>query len=435
MKLFDIAFRNFRNFHEYNIALGNKVTIFIGRNGMGKTNLIEGMVQSLSFIFSKQRDTQQYDFISSTDQGVKSFKTTDPMYINGDYTYPLSIEANGGIIDGDSIISLSWSFEQETNKSGLKDSRFRTAYHAFWDHYNTLERKPVLSFFSDAFPHKDTNISSGMKDKLKSGNPLPPGDGYYQWDKKQSCVNIWKKYFVQQWINNRLVPTPDKEAFVTAINNKLKEFSQPINRLHNALDVIVRELSVDYRDEEATLLITFEDGSIKPFNTLPAGYERIYSIVLDLACRSYLLNRNTNPEGIVFIDEIDLHLHPSLAAEILSRFQRSFPYIQFIVSTHSPMVISNFDQSIGAPNDYKLINLLKNDDGYYNITVDNIYGQDYNSSLVNVMETNLQQKFSDELAEAYQYWKSKDESKARKIAELLLQKYGRDSSIIRALGL
>ena len=51
------------------------------------------------------------------------------------------------------------------------------------------------------------------------------------------------------------------------------------------------------------------------------------------------------------------------------------------------------------------------------------------------METNLQQKFSDELAEAYQYWKSKDESKARKIAELLLQKYGRDSSIIRALGL
>ena len=51
MKLFDIAFRNFRNFHEYNIALGNKVTIFIGRNGMGKTNLIEGMVQSLSFIF------------------------------------------------------------------------------------------------------------------------------------------------------------------------------------------------------------------------------------------------------------------------------------------------------------------------------------------------------------------------------------------------
>ena len=254
-------------------------------------------------------------------------------------------------------------------------------------------------------------------------------------DKKQSCVNIWKKYFVQQWINNRLVPTPDKEAFVTAINNKLKEFSQPINRLHNALDVIVRELSVDYRDEEATLLITFEDGSIKPFNTLPAGYERIYSIVLDLACRSYLLNRNTNPEGIVFIDEIDLHLHPSLAAEILSRFQRSFPYIQFIVSTHSPMVISNFDQSIGALNDYKLINLLKNDDGYYNITVDNIYGQDYNSSLVNIMETNLQQKFSDELAEAYQYWKSKDESKARKIAELLLQKYGRDSSIIQALGL
>ena len=132
MKLKELTFKNFRNFEEYHVALGRKTTVFIGRNGMGKTNLIEGMVQSLSFIFSKQRDTPQYEFIRSTDQGVKTFKTTDPRYVNGDYAYPLSISAVGAIeTEEGGEVPLEWQFEQEAKKSGLKDSKFRAAYHFF----------------------------------------------------------------------------------------------------------------------------------------------------------------------------------------------------------------------------------------------------------------------------------------------------------------
>lgn len=433
MKLFNITLKNFRNFEEYYIALGRKTTIFIGRNGMGKTNLIEGMVQSLSFIFSIPKDTQQYEFIRSTDQSVKSFKTTDPRYVNKNYTYPLALEIKGGIEFNNGTIPLIWSFEQKTKKSGLKTSLYKEAYRFFWEHYNTFEEKPVLAFFSDSFPHKDTNIGKGMKYKLKSGNPLPDCDGYYQWDKEQSCVNIWKKYFVQQWINNRLTPDDEKEKFVNAINSKLHEFSMPISR--NSNESIIRGLSVDYRDEEATLLIVFEDGTTKPFDSLSAGYERIYSMILDLASRSYLLNRNTVPEGIVFIDEIDLHLHPSLAAEILPRLQRSFPRIQFIVTTHSPLVISNFDQSGEDNDDYRLINLLKKDDEYYNRTIDNIYGLDYNSSLVNIMETKPNERYRDELINAYLYWRENDEERAEQISNLLRQKYGNTSAVIRELEL
>lgn len=435
MKLYNITLKNFRNFENYHVALGRKATVFIGRNGMGKTNLIDGMVQSLSFIFSIPKDTQQYEFIRSTDQSVKSFKTTDPRYVDRNYTYPLALEVEGGIESDSDFIPLIWTFEQQTKKSGLKTSMYKEAYHAFWEYYNTLEEKPVLAFFSDSFPHKDTNIGTGMKEKLKSGNPLPDSDGYYQWDKEQSCMNIWKKHFIQQWMNNRLTPDPEKQRFVNAINEKLYVFSLPIYDNTNADDNIVRELSVDYRNDEATLLITFEDGTTKPFDTLPAGYERIYSIILDLTSRSYLLNRDTNPEGIVFIDEVDLHLHPSLAAEVLTRLQCTFPRIQFIVSTHSPMVISNFDQSEGEQGDFRLINLLKNDDGYYNRIINNVYGLDYNSSLVNIMGTRQNEKYKDELIRAYRYWRENDEERAEQIADILRQKYGDTSSIIRELGL
>lgn len=435
MKLLNITFKNFRNFEDYQVDLGRKVTVFIGRNGTGKTSIIDGIVQSLSFIFSKQRNTQQYEFIRSTDQGVKSFQTTDPRYIDGDYCYPLSLDVKGEISSDTVNIPLSWTFEQESKKSGLKDSKFRSAYQTFWEHYNTFEEKPILAFFSDGFPHKDTNISSAMKDKLKSGNPLPASDGYYQWDKEQSCVNIWKMFFVQQWINNKLNPDEEKAAYVAAINEKLHEFSQPVVKDNNSIDNPIEELSVDYRNGEATLLAVLSDGTKKPFDLLPAGYLRMYSMVLDLASRSYLLNKNTNPEGIVLIDEIDLHLHPSLEAEFLTRLERSFPRVQLIVSTHSPVAVSNFDQGNSQNGDYSLISLQRNDEGYYNQIIGNVFGLDYNSSLENVMGTRQQQKFNDELGEAYSYWKAKDQSRAGQIAKLLLQRYGNDHPLIKKLGL
>ncbi len=435
MKLFKIALNNYRNFSNYEVTLGHRTTVFIGRNGMGKTNLMEGMVQALSFVFSIPKDTQQYDFIKSTDQSVRSFKSTDPRYLNRNYSYPVSLELEGGINFDNTFIPLDWSFVQMTKKSGLKTSLYKEAYQIFWEHYNTFGEKPVLAFFSDSFPHKDTNISQSMKDKLKSGNPLPACDGYYQWDKEQSCVNIWKKYFIQQWMNNRLNPDDEKEKFVRAINNKLREFTLPIEEKRNYSDPIITELSVEFRDDQPTLLISFEDGNTKPFETLSAGFERAYSMILDLSSRAYLLNGNTNPEGIVFIDEIDLHLHPSFAAEFLCRLRRSFPRLQFIVSTHSPLVISNFDQSEGNTEDYRLINLLSKDGEYYNRIVKNMYGLDYNSSLTNIMGTPLNDRYKDELINAYLYWRENDEERAALILKQLRDRYGNSNAIIRDLEL
>ena len=79
------------------------------------------------------------------------------------------------------------------------------------------------------------------------------------------------------------------------------------------------------------------------FDRLPAGYKRLYSIVLDLAYRAYLLNRriDVEPTGLVMIDEIDLHLHPSLETEIVKRFTLTFPKLQFIMTSHSPLIVSN----------------------------------------------------------------------------------------------
>lgn len=440
MKLKQITLHNYRNFEQYTLKLGNVATILIGRNGMGKTNLLDAMVQSLSFIFSKQRDTEQYDFINSSSQGVKSFAADDPRYIPKlYYQYPISISALGTFPYSENAastpISEGWEFVQESEKSGLKDSLFRDAYHHFWNYYNTLQEKPVLAYFSDGFPHADNRITKKMREKIESGNPLPPNTGYYQWDSKLNSTEIWKLYYIQEWMNNRMNPNEEKQNFVNTVNCKMREFSSSISEDNRNSEIEIDELFVDVRGTKLTLMIRFVNGKENPFNLMPAGYRRMFSMVLDIICRSYFLNKHCDPEGVVFIDEIDLHLHPSLAAEIFPRMRRSFPRLQFIASTHSPLVITNFNQSKGDEDDYRLYQLKKNDAGYYNERVYDIYGLDYNSGLTNYMSTPISIGHIDNLVKAYQYWKGEDETKAAQIADMLISKYGKESQVIKKLNL
>lgn len=433
MILRSITLTNYRNFEHYSLELGKRTTMLIGRNGMGKTNLISSMVQAMSFIFSKQRGMPQTEFIRSSDQGVRGFSATDGRFTN-DYQYPIYVRAVASLGEGEGS-PLRWGLEQESKKSGLRDSQFRDAYLEFWNHYNRMEEKPVLAFFSDGFPHKNTRLSKAMNDRLKSGNELPSNTGYYQWDQDQSCVEIWKRYYAQQWLNNKLKPDETKHAYVDAVKNILHEFSLPMNPELETGEMEVEDLLAEIRDEKSVLMIKLagKENAV-PFDSLPQGYNRMFSMVLDLASRSYLLNGNCNPEGIVFIDEIELHLHPSVAITILQRLRRSFNRLQFVVSTHSPLVITNFNQQ-GADDDYRLYQLTNNDGVYGKKRIGDVFGLNYNEGLTTVMETEDQDRNMQQMRKLYLYWKDRDAQKAQMVADRIRSQYAHNLGFIRQLGL
>ena len=428
-----ISLTNYRNFESYSLEFGKKTTMLIGRNGMGKTNLISSIVQAMSFIFSKQRGMPQTEFIRSSDQGVKSFLATDARYTD-DYQYPVYVQATAFLAD-EKGPCLNWGLEQESKKSGLRDSQFRDAYLQFWNYYNQQNEKPVLAFFSDGFPHKNTRLSKAMKDRLMSGMALPSNTGYYQWDQDQSCVEIWKRYYAQQWLNNRLNPNEEKQAYVEAIKRVLHDFSLPMNEELETDEMVVEDLFAEIRDEKSVLMIKLlgKENAI-PYDSLPQGYNRIFSMVLDLASRSFLLNGNCDPEGIVFIDEIELHLHPSVAISILQRLRRSFTRLQFIVSTHSPLVITNFDQS-GDVDDYRLYQLTNEDGEYDNKLIQDVFGLSYNEGLTTVMDAEDRNRNMDQMRKLYFYWKDRDQQKAQLVADRIRKQYSHNLGFIRNLGL
>ncbi|MFB2892752.1 AAA family ATPase [Aerosakkonemataceae cyanobacterium BLCC-F50] len=80
-------------------------------------------------------------------------------------------------------------------------------------------------------------------------------------------------------------------------------------------------------------------------NQLSDGEKCLLAMVGDLARRLAIANPGlSNPlegEGVVLIDEIELHLHPKWQREIIPALTRTFPNCQFIVTTHSPQVVSH----------------------------------------------------------------------------------------------
>ncbi|MGN5028989.1 AAA family ATPase [Aeromonas rivipollensis] len=90
------------------------------------------------------------------------------------------------------------------------------------------------------------------------------------------------------------------------------------------------------------------DGHNVTVEQLSDGQRIFLSLVADLARRMIMLNpRLDNPfegSGIVLIDEIELHLHPQWQQDIIENLRTIFPNIQFIITTHSPIVLSTVDK-------------------------------------------------------------------------------------------
>ncbi|MDZ7896860.1 MAG: AAA family ATPase [Arcicella sp.] len=138
------------------------------------------------------------------------------------------------------------------------------------------------------------------------------------------------------------------------------EFQEIFKSLLPGLDSIdiefdnkIKKSKVKYHEKD------FEGNTYKDaveFLDLAAGYKNIIAMVGDMVMRLFdyiSTERFSDLEGIVIIDEIDLHLHPKYQKLLVQKLTKLFPKIQFIVSTHSPIPL------LGAPENSVIINVSR----------------------------------------------------------------------------
>jgi predicted ATP-binding protein involved in virulence len=157
---------------------------------------------------------------------------------------------------------------------------------------------------------------------------------------------------------------------------------------------------------------------------LSDGEKCLLAMVGDLARRLAIANPGLSDPlqgtGVVLIDEIELHLHPGWQYEIIPALTRTFPNCQFIVTTHSPIVLSQVKPE-------GIFCLEKRDGKVIAYHPDSSYGRDSNRILEDLMGVpERPQVFKDRLRELFRFIDEGNLDKAKELQHQLEESIGSD---------
>jgi len=135
-------------------------------------------------------------------------------------------------------------------------------------------------------------------------------------------------------------------------------FLKTSNFLLEILENYIEKIVVEGKDKEILYKEIGNDKLLK-FNQLASGFKNIIAMVGDIIVRLFIMpEKNDNVSdisGIVIIDEFENHLHPKYQKELVIKFSKLFPNVQFFVSTHSPIPL------LGAPENSLIIKIDRNE--------------------------------------------------------------------------
>ncbi len=305
------------NIQDLTIPLSDKERshlIITGKNGSGKTTLLNDL-----FKFLKQIDNGDYQYYLTYLDAVKSSQKKLVQLT----TLPQT----------DQIEKRKKSIEAQINRNKLTayggtDALFSNCRAVFRD----VRTGDFLIAFFDAKRHIDFKTPSGItKVNLK---------------KKYDIDDRANRDFIQYLVNLKADRSFAKDDGEKEVVQKIDEwFTRFENRLQSLFQSPKLQLKFNRKNYNFEII---EDGKLPfGFNTLADGYSAIISIAAELLLRMEGHGAKAyDLEGIVLIDEIETHLHVDLQKKVLPFLTGFFPKIQFIVTTHSPFVLSSVSNAV-----------------------------------------------------------------------------------------
>lgn len=413
MYLKKLHISNFRCFRDYTIEFAPSVTVLFGKNGSGKSTLIHAIHKALSMLMYTKNEYENVTVKGKRKKKLVGYKTitrNNPYlhtkgFANDDFNNleDSFIEIASTVDFGPDLMDVNWKMSAKASNSKLRPTEFEDAYLAFYSWQENGGQLPLLAYISDGFPHKEDNKKSQVKAKIRALRNF----AYFDWDEEEGCTNEWilrleSNLFRQAALLAKGV-VKNEQGFIARAQlqeedesefQELSHEQQCISECFNTFtsnSVFNSENAIKFntftlgrtKQNEGKLCIQTTNGKEYDFRKLPAGYKRLFNIVLDLAYRSYILSERStaNNHGLVIIDEIDLHLHPALEQVVLDCFMRTFPFVQFIVSTHSPLVLTDIETQNSRNRVLKMTPACDTPEEWRNV-----HGIDYNQMLEENMD-------------------------------------------------
>lgn len=384
LRLQEVGLYNFRGVEELKLDFNCDLTVIIGENGAGKSTILDAISNVLSW-FKANLIKENRNGVSLRDVDINNAKYADYASI----TSILKVdESNFGI-----LLTRTKPGKSISRKSSLIEIKALSGIYRFLNTVRDDANLPLIVHYSVARSNEGNrddfakvspkNINESRWSKLDAYDDVLSDrydfNEFLSWliriDNISRADNESKSILdsllaeiasTEELIrvfesqndndNHRFVQT--LREIIADKNQQLKEvmrkrvdgIGSQENRIIHYIKLAIKkflpeikDISLKYTLNDIQLILNKGEEDISA-QQLSQGEKSLLSLIGDLTRRLVMLNPSRdNPlygDGIVLIDEIDLHLHPAWQQTVILNLQSTFPNLQFILTTHSPQVLS-----------------------------------------------------------------------------------------------
>jgi predicted ATP-binding protein involved in virulence len=401
----ELVLTNFRGAGNLSLQLSPEQTsVFVGANGAGKTTVLDGAAILLSRLVGR---------IRSGSSGGRQFASTDISNWATETSNRIAVRSNNRTFEWS--VSRVRAGRMHITSSNLHDatelaSQFRE--HLLVDQTASL---PLIVYYP--VNRAVLDIPLRIRTKHHFEDQLAAYD-----DSLTGASSSFRVFF--EWFRFR-------EDLENELRLDRANFRDPqLQAVRRAIEALMPGFG-DLRIRRSPLrMVVTKSGEEVTINQLSDGEKCLLALVGDLARRLALANPK-QPEplhgnGIVLIDELELHLHPVWQRSVVPALESTFPACQFIVSTHSAPILGHIH-----PGSVFLLSRTERDMFVRQMTT---YGQDTDRILEEVFGSTARPvHFEEQLRTLFQNIDRNDLARARTSVEHLSGVLGNDDpDLVRA---
>lgn len=412
MHVSEVRLSNFRGAQNLPIRLDEHLNVFVGMNGAGKSSILDATAILLSWLVNRIRSASA----SGRPIGEADIR-------NGTPAATIEIVCHDASAYIWSLSKTRSGYSRKDHVSILINATERAK------HYQTLISEssgeaniPVLAYYP--VNRAVLDIPLRIRNKHHFGL-LDAYDGaltsganfrtFFEWFREREDLENENRRYQDDLIKPEgyAFPDPQLEAVRQALAIFMPDFSK--------LTVRRKPLRMEVEKQGQRLTV----------NQLSDGEKCLMAMIGDLARRLAIANPlKANPlegDGVILIDEIDLHLHPKWQRILIPRLREVFPNCQFLVSTHSPHVITQVQP--------EHLHLLKMEEGTLQVVpVAESYGKSVERILEDIMglETTRPDAVHDDLRQLHDLIQAGDLTSAQAALSALQKTIGDDPDLVKA---
>lgn len=361
MRLENVVLDNFRAIGHAQLDLHGKSTIIFGINGTGKSSVLRSIdllfANIINGIVNRKELKQNYTIqLEDIQYGKKETKISALINLeNENIEYYREMVRNTG--------------KRSQNVTSIK--KIADIFHR---QYITDEEQGNIAIFAN---YGTNRLVLDIPLRIRTHHTF---DIYSSFEKAIENKIDFRTFF--EWYRSQ----EDYENEYKIETGNLEYQDRALKAVRTAIMSMLDDCSNLRVARKPRLEMKIDKGNISlNVSQMSDGEKCTMALLGDLARRLTLANpRLENPllgEGIVLIDEIELHMHPSWQRKILDVLKRIFPNLQFIITTHSPIILSEVNE------DYNLFFMKREDTGIEIKKMSQLSGYDANAVLEQFMGT------------------------------------------------